>query len=53
MKEKASIIFQFVLLIALVAMDGYILYTTGVPDETITGILAGLAVGIGLTTVNE
>jgi len=49
MKEKAAILFQFILVGSLIGFNAWSFYANGVLDETITGALIGLAVGIGLS----
>jgi len=49
LKEKSAIVFQFMIVGALIGFNAWSFYASGILDETITGALIGLAVGIGLS----
>lgn len=46
MDNKAGVVYQFTVLAAIILLNGYILYTTGTLNETLTGALIGVMLGL-------
>lgn len=49
---KDGTVYQFALLFALIAFNAFLVFTTGILNDTITGCIIGLAVGIPSTKTN-
>lgn len=53
MIKKAFIGMQFLVVIAIIAMNGWVFYKTGELNDTLTGALIGLATGIPLSLLDQ
>lgn len=53
MIKKAFVAMQFLLVVSVIIMNGYILYNTGAPNEMLSGALIGLMVGVPLSLLEE
>lgn len=53
MKLKPEEIYQFLLLFILTTINFFVIYKTGADNETITGALIGLAVGLPVGAIAQ
>lgn len=53
MIKKAFIAMQFLVVLAIILMNGWVFYKTGELNDTLTGALIGLATGIPLSLLEQ